>query len=63
MGSGVSGGGAGRFAGFLLLPPDMQALALGWTFEPGLARFAGLACHVCQLLVMSNDPPAQNMTG
>ena len=56
-GSGVSGGGAGRLAGFLLQPPHMRALALGCSFGFYLVRLVCLGCHGIQFLIMSDFSP------
>ena len=46
----LSVGSAGRFAGFLLQPPHMLALALGRTFALCPTQLACLDCHVYHLL-------------
>ena len=54
---GVSGGGAGRLAGFLFQPPHMRALTLGGLFGFRLVRLVCLGCHGIQFLIMSDFSP------
>jgi len=49
----MGGRGASDFVGFLLYPPDVQALAFGFPFGLCLVRLVCFSCHIVQLLLIS----------